>query len=51
MRNKIPDKLKKWCYYDVNTFSYQLKENVPDDIKDLFQKYKDTELDMFDVEK
>ncbi len=49
MRNKIPNELKKWCNYDVNTFSYQLKENAPDNIKEQFQKYKDRASDMFEI--
>lgn len=40
MHIALPENLKEWCFYDVNTFSYQLKEGAPENIKKEFKEYK-----------
>ena len=51
MQIVLPDELKKWCYYDVKKFSYQIQENAPEDIKKRFEEYKERSLEMFNVKK
>ena len=50
MQDRLPEELKKWCYYDISKFSYQLKENAPEEIKKKFQIYQDKDLSRFNVE-
>lgn len=51
MQITLPEELKEWCYYDVKSFSWQLKKNAPEDIRKKFQEYKDRSLEIFDIEK
>ena len=47
MQIKLPKKLKKWCYYDVNKFKYILKENAPKSIQKKYKEFEDKDLNHF----
>lgn len=49
MQIVLPKELEQWCYYDIKSFSWQLKENPPKEIKEKFEKYKKIELERYKI--
>lgn len=47
MQIALPDELKKWCRYDIQTFSYILREDAPPDIVKKFKEYKERSLERY----
>lgn len=51
MQIVLPKELEKWCYYDIKTFSWRLKNNAPQDIVEKFEKHKEKGLERYKISK
>ena len=49
MQIVLPKELEGWCYYDIKSFTYKLKVNAPKGIKEKFDKYKEVELERYNI--
>lgn len=47
MQIVLPKELEQWCYYDIKSFSWKLKEKAPKEIKEKFEKYKEISLERY----
>ncbi len=49
MQIVLPKDLEEWCYYDIKSFSWKLKDNAPKEIKERFKKYKEMDLERYNI--
>lgn len=51
MQIVLPDELKEWCYYDIKSFSWQIKKDAPKEIIKKFEKHKEKSLERYKINK